>query len=68
VVVPSSPNVAPDCAEYKRLVGRHLKTIAEWKRTFDSGEAWEKTVEMERAIARHCEEHGCQKVSVVSEA
>jgi len=46
----------------------HLKSIAEWKRTFDSGEAWEKTVEMERAIAKHCEEHGCQKVSVVSEA
>jgi hypothetical protein len=49
-------------------VSRHLKTIAEWKRTFDSGEAWERTVEMERAIVEHCAAHGCRKVAEVSEA
>jgi hypothetical protein len=68
MVVPTSQRAAPDCAEYKRLVSRHLKTIAEWKRTFDSGEAWEKTVEMECAILEHCQKHGCQAASELSEA
>jgi hypothetical protein len=43
------------------LVSEQLKTIAEWKRTFDNGGAWDKTVEAERAIVEHCEKHGCQE-------
>ena len=54
---------AVDCAEYKRLVAEHLRTIAEWKRTFDSPEAWEKAMKAERAVAEHGEEHGCQEAS-----
>ncbi len=47
-------NGAVDCAEYQRLVSKHLKAIAAWKRTFDSPEAWEKALEAERAVVEHC--------------
>lgn len=51
------------CAERQRLVSNHLKAIAEWKKTFDSTEAWEKVSEAERAIVEHCETHGCENQS-----
>jgi hypothetical protein len=44
---------AVDCPEYKRLVAQHLKAIAEWKKTFDSPEVWEKAMEAERVVVEH---------------
>jgi len=49
------------CAERQRFVSNHLKAIAEWKKTFDGTEAWDKVMEAERAVVEHCEEHGCQE-------
>jgi hypothetical protein len=60
-------NGAVDCAEYKRLVAQHLKAIAEWKKTFDSREAWEKALEAERAVVDHYEKHGCREPRKVRE-
>jgi hypothetical protein len=54
-------NSALDCPEYKCLVAEHLRAIAEWKRTFDSREAWEKVLGAERAVVEHYEKHGCRE-------
>lgn len=49
------------CVERQRLVGNHLKAIAEWKKTFDSTGAWDNVLEAEGAVVAHCDEHGCQE-------
>lgn len=49
-----------DCPEYKRLVAEHLKAIAEWKKTFDDGHAWERALMAEVELLKHVRRHKCQ--------
>ena len=60
---PSAPAGLLDCLEHRRLAAEHLKAIAEWKKTFDDADAWQKTLHAEEAVRRHCRVHGCQTAS-----
>lgn len=51
-----------NCAEHQRLVSEHLRAIAEWKKTFDDANAWERALKAERAVEKHCHKHGCQTI------